>query len=246
MPTIRRRKKMLLFVIRHGDPIYDPDSLTPKGRLQAQALAKRFAIHGLDRIYSSPLIRAQQTAKPTSEVLHLPVEIEEWTSENLAWQDLSVQQEDGSRRWIFSSQNTLFRQNGDELLGFANWKKARSLEKLDTERAMTRIQKESDAFLERLGYQRTGSVYKIIHPNEERVALFCHQGFSLLWFPYLLNLPPHLFWSAFDVNHAGVSIFEFKNNPDGLTAPRCIAFSDNSHLLLDNSLPYQFQNRIDL
>ena len=26
---------MLLFVVRHGDPIYDPDSLTPLGKLQA-------------------------------------------------------------------------------------------------------------------------------------------------------------------------------------------------------------------
>ena len=33
---------MLLFIVRHGDPIYNPDSLTPKGHLQAQALAKRF------------------------------------------------------------------------------------------------------------------------------------------------------------------------------------------------------------
>ena len=41
---------MLLFIVRHGDPIYNPDSLTPKGHLQAQALAKRFAVNGLDEI----------------------------------------------------------------------------------------------------------------------------------------------------------------------------------------------------
>ena len=80
---------MLLFVIRHGDPVYQPDSLTPRGRMQAQALAKRFAVHGLDRIFSSPLIRAQETARPTAELLDLPVEIEEWTSETLAWEENS-------------------------------------------------------------------------------------------------------------------------------------------------------------
>ena len=62
---------MLLYIVRHGDPIYNPDSLTPKGHLQAKALAKRFALHGLDKIYSSPLIRAQQTAKPTCDILGL-------------------------------------------------------------------------------------------------------------------------------------------------------------------------------
>lgn len=56
---------MLLYIIRHGDPIYAPDSLTPKGHLQAAALAKRLAVHGLDKIFASPLVRAQQTAKPT-------------------------------------------------------------------------------------------------------------------------------------------------------------------------------------
>ena len=27
---------MILFIIRHGDPVYTPDSLTQKGRLQAE------------------------------------------------------------------------------------------------------------------------------------------------------------------------------------------------------------------
>ena len=88
-------------------------------------------------------------------------------------------------------------------------------------------------------------VYRIVKPNEERVALFCHQGFSMTWFPYLLGIPPHLFWSSFDINHTGVSVFEFADNPDGLTSPKCLALSDNSHLLREG-LPYRFQNRIDL
>ena len=75
---------MLLYIIRHGDPIYEPDSLTEKGKLQAQALARRLAVHGLDRIYASPLIRAQQTARPTCELLHKEPVILPWTSEQAA------------------------------------------------------------------------------------------------------------------------------------------------------------------
>lgn len=37
---------MLFYYIRHGDPIYDPDSLTPLGKRQAEALGKRLATHG--------------------------------------------------------------------------------------------------------------------------------------------------------------------------------------------------------
>ena len=43
---------MLLFLIRHGDPIYEPDSLTPLGKKQAEALAKRLALYGIDRVFT--------------------------------------------------------------------------------------------------------------------------------------------------------------------------------------------------
>ena len=58
---------MLFIYIRHGEPTYDPDDLTELGRLQAQAVAKRLAIIGVDRIFSSTSNRAIQTALPTSE-----------------------------------------------------------------------------------------------------------------------------------------------------------------------------------
>ena len=56
---------MILYVVRHGDPDYELDSLTPLGKLQAEALVKRFTVHGLDRVYTSPLGRAKETAAPT-------------------------------------------------------------------------------------------------------------------------------------------------------------------------------------
>ena len=238
---------MLLFVIRHGDPVYDPDSLTPCGRAQAQALAKRFAVHGLDRIFCSPLKRAQETARPTAELLKLPVEIEEWASENLTWQEFAFPYPDGRMHWIFYRQNTEFRQNGDENLGNGNWREAKSVQDIpDLEHCYDRLSKASDGFLEKLGYKREGvGIYRIIAPSEERVAIFCHQGVGMMWFPYMLGIPPHLFWGSFDINHTGVTVFEFANNPDGLTSPRCIAFSDMSHLLREG-LPYRFENRIDL
>ena len=64
---------MILFIIRHGDPVYTPDSLTQKGRLQAEAVAKRLAVHGLDRIFVSPKGRARMTAQPTCELVQKPM-----------------------------------------------------------------------------------------------------------------------------------------------------------------------------
>ena len=116
----------------------------------------------------------------------------------------------------------------------------------DAKKRYERVTAASDEFLEKLGYRREGTgVYRIIKPSEERIALFCHQGFSMIWFPVLLGIVPHIFWSSFDINHAGVSVFEFKNYESGFTSPRCISLSDNSHLLRDG-LPYKHQNYLPL
>ena len=59
---------MIFYYVRHGDPIYNPDTLTPLGIRQAEAVAKRLTMHGLDKIYSSTSNRAIMTAKPTCEI----------------------------------------------------------------------------------------------------------------------------------------------------------------------------------
>ena len=60
---------MILYYVRHGDPIYNPDGLTPLGKRQAEACAKLLCRTGLDEIYSSTSQRAIDTATPTAEIL---------------------------------------------------------------------------------------------------------------------------------------------------------------------------------
>ena len=49
--------------------------LTKKGTAQAETLARLMRGRGIDRIYSSPLGRARQTAKPVAAQLRLPVTV---------------------------------------------------------------------------------------------------------------------------------------------------------------------------
>ena len=92
---------MLFFYLRHGDPIYDPDSLTPLGKRQAEALGKRLSTFGIDKIYSSTSIRAQETARPTCEILKQEAELLDFANEGHAWRDLTVPTENGGRTWLF-------------------------------------------------------------------------------------------------------------------------------------------------
>lgn len=98
---------------------------------------------------------------------------------------------------------------------------------------MSRIEKEGNDFLARLGYVEENGIYRIEKPNEEKVALFCHGMFTQTWLSVLLRIPLHIMWSSFSPTHSGVTILEFKNNPDGYTAPTCLCFSDMSHLYAD-------------
>lgn len=62
---------MLLYIVRHGDPDYVTDTLTERGKLQAEAVGKRIAASKIDRIFSSPMGRARQTAEPACRILGL-------------------------------------------------------------------------------------------------------------------------------------------------------------------------------
>ncbi len=73
---------MKVFLIRHGQTTGDiedryggeyDDHLTDEGRVQAGQLAEKLVNLGIEKIYASPLIRAQETAKLLSEKLDASV-----------------------------------------------------------------------------------------------------------------------------------------------------------------------------
>lgn len=60
---------MRILIVRHGDPDYEKDSLTPKGFREAELLAERLCKLDVKAFYCSPLGRAQDTARPTLQRL---------------------------------------------------------------------------------------------------------------------------------------------------------------------------------
>ena len=235
---------MLLYIIRHGDPNYEKDTVTELGQMQSEALARRLAVNGIDKIYSSPLGRARDTAKPTCELLGLECNVEDWLNENNAHRDISVQRPNGDKSWPFFIQNTELK-NNETGYSSEDWFNHGVFKGFNSKSRFERIERDADDFIRRLGYERDGFVYKILRPSNERVAVFCHQGIGTSWIAHLLQIPPNIFWATFDLSHTGVSIFQFDNNKDGLTNPRCLCLSDLSHIYKEG-LPYKYNNSIDL
>lgn len=247
---------MLLYIVRHGEPIYVTDSLTEHGQKQAEALADRFALNGLDRIFSSPMGRAQATAKPTADRLGLKIKTLPWTREiwpQLAlpwtadiWDDTDLIKPAGDLRFAMQLPGRYLRSEENHDLG-ERWHELDKLSSIEAKKAYEEIVvANSDKFLKTLGYQRErDGVYKIIKPNDERVAVFCHAGFTLTWLPHLLAIPPHLFWAAFDITHSSVTLLEFKDDGKGYAAPKCLYLSDMSHIL-QAGLPYRYNNELPI
>ncbi|MBQ7242212.1 MAG: histidine phosphatase family protein [Firmicutes bacterium] len=238
---------MLLYYVRHGDPIYSPNSLTPLGERQAEAVAKRLSRYGLDEIYVSSSNRAKQTAKPTCEMLKKePVEID-WANENYAWDDFSVEQEGGGRQWVFHIPHyaELFNSNEVRNLG-DRWYEHPAFKDTNVKDGIMRIESEADKFFENLGYKhdRNRHLYVAEKPNDKRIAIFAHQGFGVLFLSSILDICVPQFITHFDLCHSSVTVIEF-GDMDGISIPRALTVSNDSHIY-EEGLPTKYNNEIYL
>jgi len=223
---------MLFFFIRHGDPCYNPDSLTPLGLRQAEAIGRRLARYGIDRIFASPMKRAMQTAQPLSELLHKEITPLDFSSEQHAWDELTLKSEDGRRTWANLHPPTvrLFASPEVRALGM-RWYEHPAFSGTTYKAGMERIARESDAFFADLGYEHTATpgVYRVLRENEERVALFAHAGFGGAFFSHLLGIPYPQYGQTFDLCHSSLTVIEFKEK-HGVCVPRVLTLSNDAHL----------------
>ncbi len=225
---------MRLYLIRHAEPAYPDDALTARGHRQARAIAKRFSGGSsggfsepkLDRVYSSPLGRALETARYTAKRLGLEVEIEPWARELEDW-------------WIADpalGERPAWQVDGAALRalgpGFdaASWPDVPPFDEPAVRHGFARLCAAGDDFLARQGYVREGLRYRATGPAGRRVALFCHGGFALTWLADLLAVPLPLLWAGFTLLPAAVTTVVFEEGPEGWASPRCLALGETDGL----------------
>lgn len=234
---------MLLYIVRHGEPDYTTDTLTPRGKLQAEAVGKRIFDAGIQHIYSSPMGRAKETAEPACRLLGLPCQIEDWAHE--VEDERLTPFPDGELKSVSYVQNARYREKGLIDLPYDRAYEAPGFNTSGMQEAVARIEAGGRDFLERLGYKEENGVYRILHRNQDRVALFCHTVMGRAWLSTLLHIPIHLMWAGFTYTHTGVTVLEFPNYANGFTAPRCLCYSDMSHLYAHGP-DMRYDCRVDL
>jgi len=236
---------MLLFYVRHGDPTYDPDSLTDLGRKQAEALKCRFAQSGVTKIFSSSSNRAMQTAQPTAEMLGIDIVSLDWCQEYYAWLEYSVPEKENPHAWVFYNKDykKLFVSEEIYKLG-ERWYEHPAFDGTGMKSGTERIRRETDAFMLSLGYRhdREQKLYIAERPNSERVALFAHQGFGYAFLSALLDIPYPIFCTHTDISHTGVCVIEFPDS-EGEVIPKLLQHSNDSHLFF-SGIPTKYNNGI--
>lgn len=236
---------MLFFYVRHGDPIYNPDSLTPLGERQAEAVAKRLALYGVDKIFASTSNRAIQTAKPTCELTKKEPVLLDFANEHHAWQNLTVHTATGAKIWMFQHAKTTELINSKEMRALGDrWFDHPAFAEFAFEKEINRIYDAADAFFAELGYEHDRYTGKYIakNPTNERVAMFAHQGFGLAFLSCVLDIPYPQFCTHFDTSHTGVTVIDFSEH-NGICVPKILTLSSDAHLYREG-LPTKYNNSI--
>ncbi len=190
---------MRILIIRHGDPYYPTDSLTEKGKREAELLSKKLINDGITDIYVSPHGRAKLTAKPTADKLGIePIELE-WLREFPEM--LNFEYETDYYKNMKSPWNMppeLWTKDL-KIFDINNWRESNLLSGSKVVERYDYICKQFDELVAKYGFIRNGNLYDVTEAGEnstKTVALFCHFGLGTALISHILNMPLVAVWNS--------------------------------------------------
>ena len=212
-----------------------PDySLTPLGREQAKALAKRLCLFGIDRVFASPTLRTMQTAQPICDLLGKEITPCDWADEGIVWNEFTVPHPKYEHTWAFFDPKYLEIFSSPEVRALGEkWYEHPELAGLNFKAGVERVNAAVDEFFLSLGFRhdRENARYEVVgeHLTRDRVALFAHQGFGMSFFSSMLDIPYPMFCTHFDLSHSSMSVINFE--PRGkYVYPHVLQTANDSHL----------------
>ena len=217
---------MKLLLIRHGDPDYAIDGLTPAGQREAGLLAGRLAAMNIKEYYVSPLGRAKATAAPTLQMTSRTAEVKEWLHE---FRPAIIRPDCGWSNccWDWLPQDWLA---DPRLRDVDHWFENEYMAGGHVKEEYDRVIGKFDGFLAEHGYVRDGLTYRPVQPNEDTIAFFCHFGISAVLMSHLLNVSPMILWQGMAAPPGSVTTLTTEERRKGVAVFRVNAFGDTGHL----------------
>jgi probable phosphoglycerate mutase len=207
-----------ILLIRHGDPDYAHDSLTPKGVVEAQRLAKALRDIAIDDLYVSPLGRAQETCAYTAQEKQLAPVTLDWLRER------------GIKRgpvYLWEAPGEMFLRS-DALPTQNDWHLPDGAMPEGDEQ-YRRVRDGFDGLLSAYGYVREGHGYRVDGGSDKRIALFCHKGVILTLLADILHWALPMVFVSLHIHPSGVTRLEMVER-QGFAHLKALAINDLSHL----------------
>ena len=232
---IRKRiSSMKILIVRHGEPNYEIDGLTDKGKIEAELLSKRLAKENITKIYCSPLGRARLTAEPTLLKTGLTAEILPWLREFSYAQIKVPYLETEKICWDVLPE---FINSLDDIYHPKKWLDESFIKNSGVPAAYEEVCDGLDALLSKHGYKRDGYNYKAIKPNHDTVVLVCHFGLTAVLLSHLLNCSPYSLWQHTFTAPTSVTTLYTEERVEGIAQFRVSAVGDISHLYVADEAP---------
>ena len=214
---------MRIIFVRHGEPDYAHDCLTPTGRRQAAAAAQRLAGEGISVIYASPNGRASETASHTAALLGLPVMILDYMHE-ISWGGPDIPCE--GHPWTLGDR--LIEENFDFCAD--DWREHPYFKGNVATEYCRHIEARFDALLADHGYRHDGRRFLCAGGRDETIALFSHGGSGACALAHLLSLPFPYVASVMPYDFTSIIIVELPVAEGEYVRPRLELFNDCAHI----------------
>ena len=217
---------MRILLIRHAEPDYTVDSLTPKGRIEAELLSRRMVRYDIRDFYVSPLGRARDTADYTLKALGRTAEVLPWLAE---FRGRCIDPESGRKRLPWDLPPRLW----SALPGawdIGHWTEAPLFAEGDVPQIWQETVEGTKALLARYGFTKDGPVWRGGGNTRDTIALFCHFGISMAVLSVLTDCSPLVLWHRTLTLPSSVSEVVTEERVRGEVSFRVTRLGDISHL----------------
>ena len=219
---------MRIIFIRHGEPDYENDTLTETGFKQAQLVAQRLKDENIEEIWSSTHGRALNSAKPTAELLGLPVKAVDFMREVTWGSKTGEKLFAGGHPWDIADE--MARLGMD--LNSPDWRTNAFFKDNKVVDCAETVEKGIDKWLEEHGYKRNGLYYEHLIEEEyhRTVAFFCHGGSSSVAIAHIMNLPFPYVCALLHMEFTGITILRMDRKKGSCTLPCMELANDGRHI----------------
>ncbi|MBQ9421016.1 MAG: histidine phosphatase family protein [Lachnospiraceae bacterium] len=252
---------MKLIFIRHGDPDYEHDTLTEKGRREAALLAdrmkKQIAGERSVTIYQSPLGRARDTAAYVIKALadagiHPDVTTLDWLQEFQARFDPNLSETARKaytnelktdpatsrylKRILWDILPSYYGRH-PELFGMDSWRTSELARCSDMPERYDEVINRFDSLIADHGYERDGCIYRVLKGNDDVIVFFCHFAISAVILSHLWNVSPFTALQFFAAAPTSVTEVVTEEREQGIACFRTLRYGDITHLGIGGEEP---------